>query len=120
MNTLSNSMAKIIKIPSAYVIDSKVVGVSKLNTDGSDRQLIISKEVAEEDKLGLELEPDNPYDSNAIKVLSKYGHQIGYLSRETAERVRPALINQTEITVRASWVSGEKLRGVGLRIEMVN
>ncbi len=113
-------MAKIIKIPSAYVIDSKVVGVSKENEDGTSRQEIIKTEVEEDDLLQFELDPDNEFDPNAVKVLSKSGHQIGYLSRETAERVRPAILNQVEIKVKASWVSGEKMMGVGLRIEMVN
>lgn len=113
-------MAKIIKIPSAFVIDSKVVGVSKENNDGSNRQDIIRREVEENDLLSLKLEPENEFDSNAIKVLSKLGNQIGYLSRETAERVRPAMLNEVSITVKASWVSGDKIAGVGLRIEMVN
>ncbi len=113
-------MAKIIKIPSAYVIDSKVVGVSKENSNGFSRQEIIKKEVAEGDLLNLELEPHNVFDPKAVKVLSKSGNQIGYLSRETAERVRPAILNEVSITVKASWVSGEKMLGVGLRIEMVN
>lgn len=115
-----NRMAKIIKIPSAYVIDSKVVGVSKVNNDGSSRQEFIKNEVLEEDVLRFELEPENEFDPNAVKVLSKHGNQIGYLSRDTAERVRPAILNEAEIKVIASWVSGEKMLGVGLRIEMVN
>jgi len=113
-------MAKIIKIPSAYVLDTKVVGVSKDNTDGTSRQQIISREVAENDPLQLVPEPDNPYDPNAVKVLSKFGHQIGYLGREEAERVRLALLNDVTVTAKASWVSGDKMMGVGLRIEMVN
>ena len=113
-------MAKIIKIPSAYVVDSKVVGVSKPNADGSDRQAIIKREVLEDDLLQLAVDTDNPYDPNAVKVLSKFGNQIGYLSREIAAKVKPAILNEAEIKVKASWVSGEKMIGVGLRIEMVN
>lgn len=113
-------MAKIIKIPSAYVYDTKVVGVSKENADGSDRQTIIRREVSENDPLMLLPEPDNKYDPNAVKVLSKFGHQIGYLSTDIAARVRPALDNEVDITVKASWVSGDKFAGVGLRIELVN
>ncbi len=113
-------MAKIIKIPSAYVMDSKVVGVSKENPDGASRQEIIKNEVEEGDLLSLEVEPENEFDPNAIKVLSRTGNQIGYLSRETAERIRSAIQNEVSITVKASWVSGEKMLGVGLRIEMVN
>lgn len=113
-------MAKIIKIPSVFVYDSKVVGVSKVNDDGSSRQEIIKREVLEEDHLMLKGEPDNAYDSNAVMVLSKFGNQIGYLKKELAEKVKPALENETEIHVRASWVNGEKMMGVGLRIELVS
>ena len=114
------AMAKIIKIPSAYVLDTKVVGVSKENADKTSRQQIISEEVEEDDILQLELEPDNPFDPNAVKVLSKHGHQIGYLGKDIAERMRFAILNETNILIRASWVNGDKMLGVGLRIEMVN
>lgn len=113
-------MAKIIKIPSVFVYETKVVGVSKDNEDGTSRQAIIRQEVAEDDKLKLATEPDNPYDSNAVRVLSKHGNQIGYLSKEMAETIKPALDNQTEIHVTAKWVNGEKMLGVGLRIELVS
>ena len=113
-------MSKIIKIPSVFVYETKVVGVSKDNEDGTSRQKVIQNEVEEDDKLRLEAEPTNPYDSNAIKVLSKNGNQIGYLNRDIAEKVKPALDNETEIYVTATWVNGEKMRGVGLRIELVS
>ncbi|SNT28237.1 HIRAN domain-containing protein [Ekhidna lutea] len=113
-------MAKIIKIPSVFVYETKVVGVSLNNADGSSRQEIIKREVAEDDKLQLEAEPTNPYDSNAVQVLSKNGNQIGYLNKEMAETIKPALDNQTEIHVTAKWVNGEKMLGVGLRIELVS
>lgn len=113
-------MAKIIKIPSVFVYETKVVGVSKDNADGSSRQGIIRREVEEDDKLKVETEPDNLYDPNAVKVLSKNGNQIGYLNKEMAETIKPALDNQTEIHVTVKWVNGEKMLGVGLRIELVS
>lgn len=113
-------MAKIIKIPSAFVYESKVVGVSHHNPDGTSRQEIIRSEVAEDDPLFLELEPDNEFDENAIRVLSRHKRQIGYLNKELAEKVKPALINQTTIYSRALWVNGEKMLGVGIRIELVS
>ena len=113
-------MAKIIKIPSVFVYETKVVGVSKDNPDGSSRQEIIKREVDEDDKLLLEAEPTNRYDENAIRILSKKGNQIGYLSREIAEKIKPALDNQTEIHVTAKWVNGNTMLGVGLRIELVS
>jgi len=113
-------MAKIIKIPSVFVYESKVVGVSQLNEDGSSRQNIIKREVSEEDSLKLELESSNVHDENAVKVLSKLGNQIGYLNRELAEKLHPAIENETEIHVKASWVNGDKMLGVGIRIELVS
>lgn len=113
-------MAKIIKIPSVFVYETKVVGVSKKNENGTSRQEIIKKEVAEGDKLRLEAEPLNPYDPNAIKVLSKGRNQIGYLNKALAEKVKPALVNETEIHVTVKWVNGEEMLGVGLRIELVS
>lgn len=113
-------MAKIISIPSAFVYESKVVGVSHTNADGTSRQAIIKKEVAEDDDLYLELEPDNEFDPNAVKVLSKNKNQIGYLKSDLAEKVKPAIINQTHINAKALWVNGEKMIGVGIRIELVS
>lgn len=117
---LAGSMAKIIKIPSVFLYETKVVGVSMENEDGSSRQEIIRMEVEENDKLKLESEPTNGYDPNAVKVLSQYGNQIGYLNKEIAEKVKPALEHGTDIRVTTSWVNGEKMVGVGLRIELVS
>jgi len=113
-------MAKIIRIPSVMVYDTKVVGVSKLNDDGTSRQEVIHREVEEEDKLSLLEEPENLRDPNAVKVLSKSGNQIGYLNREIAQIVRSAILNEAEIHATVTWVNGNELLGVGLRIELVS
>lgn len=113
-------MVKIIKIPSVFVYDTKVAGVSMTNQDGISRQDIIKREVEEEDTLHLEPEPENKHDPNAVKVLSKNKNQIGYLNKEIAETLLPAIKNDADIRVKASWVSGEKMLGVGLRIEVVS
>ena len=113
-------MTKIIKIPSAYVIDTKVVGVSHLNENGTSRQKIIAEEVRENDLIMLEAEPENPYDSNAVRVMTKSNHQIGYLKKEVAEQIQGALRNEITIHVKVSWVSEREIKGVGLRIELVN
>ena len=111
-------MGKVIRIPSAFVIDTKVVGVSQNNADGTSRQEIIKQGVEENDPIILEREPENPHDPRAVKVLNQSREQIGYLSREVAGRVSFALDNEAEVVARASWVSGEKMTGVGLRIEL--
>lgn len=113
-------MGRVIRLPSAYVINTKTVGVSKKNADGSSRQEIIKEEVAEDDVLQLEHEPGNPHDPHAIKVLTVSGRQIGYLSRDVAPKIQSALENEAQIFARVSWVNGEKLLGVGLRLELVN
>ncbi len=113
-------MAKVIKLPSAYVIDTKVVGVSKANADGSQRQDIIKEGVFEDDLLELRPEPDNPYDANAVAVFTKDSNQIGYLSREVAERLHNVLNGNLTVAAKVTWVSGEKTIGVGLRIELAN
>ncbi len=113
-------MAKIIKIPSVEVIDTKVVGVSKQNSDGSSRQMIIANYVNESDPVLLELEPDNPFDPDAIKVLITENRQIGYLKREIAPNIKSAIINEAEIHAKVSWVGGKEIKGVGLRIELVS
>ena len=70
--------------------------------DGSDRQSVIKREVVEDDLLKLELEPENKFDPKAIKVLSKFNNQIGYLPSELATKVKPAILNKADITVKAA------------------
>lgn len=112
-------MAKIIKIPSVEVIDTKVVGVSKPNANGSSRQQIIAG-VNEGDPVKLEPEPDNPYDRGAVKVLTLHGLQIGYIKKEVAPQIKSAIENESRIITKVSWVGGKEIKGVGLRIELVN
>ena len=113
-------MTKIIRLPSAFVIDTKVVGVSKPNGDGSSRQAIIRESVNENDLVKLKAEPDNPFDPNAIGVLTESNKQIGYLPKETASRLQVALNSDVSIQAKVSWVGGNEILGVGLRIELAN
>lgn len=113
-------MAKMIRIPSAYVIDTKVVGVSHQNDDGTSRQMVIANEVQEGDQLSLSPEPTNQYDPNAVRVLTQKGRQIGYLKKDVAQKLTEAIRNQTEIRTKVSWVGEKEFKGVGLRIELVS
>jgi hypothetical protein len=63
-----------------------VVGEAQRNRDGSDRQRII-RECKVGDQIRLVREANNPYDENAVALLTARGRQIGYLERETAEDV---------------------------------
>ena len=65
---------------------TKVVGVSFINDDGSNRANIISK-MDENSKVFLERDPYNQYDSNAVKVLviqDGEKKQIGFLGKDMA------------------------------------
>jgi hypothetical protein len=57
---------------------TNVAGVTHRNPDGSDRQGIVSC-CPKGERVNLIREPDNPYDSFAVKVVRANGEQIGYL-----------------------------------------
>ena len=74
--------------------DGKVVGITRRNADGSDRQLI-AKGLAPFDELQLIAEPENPFDRNAIGVCTAEGKQIGYLEARVAEDLSRRLARGT-------------------------
>lgn len=55
-----------------------IAGVTKQNTDGTDRQALIKK-LSRGEALNLVREPDNPYDKYAVAVFRTSGEQIGYI-----------------------------------------
>jgi hypothetical protein len=65
---------------------TKVVGVTHDNGDGSSRQSIIAR-CTRFQGLVLEHQENNPYDANAIKVCTREGEQIGFLSMELAKDI---------------------------------
>lgn len=91
---------------------TKVVGTTFLNDDGSSRQSILAglKDVSEEKPvpLRIELEPDNPYDKNAIKVCldTKTGECIGYLSVKVLDEIHGWLREGFEILVEGVCLLG--------------
>ena len=85
---------------------TKVAGVTFSNPDGSSRQRIISR-MSESDKIYLEREPTNQYDSNAVKVLvmqDEQKKQIGYLSRDVAADVSRKLKRGTTYDISIEGV----------------
>ena len=60
------------------VITTKIVGVTF-----EGRQEIVAK-LQMGDRIWLEMEPDNRYDPNAIRVTRSNGEQIGYINRHLA------------------------------------
>src|SRR5690606_16829346 len=66
---------------SVGVYSIHLAGESKKNRDGTSRQAEI-KRCSEGEPVQLVREPNNPYDRNAILVLSARGRGIGYISAE--------------------------------------
>jgi hypothetical protein len=84
---------------------SQVVGVTRHNHDGSDRQEI-ARSCSGGERLTLRREPDNPQDANAVAVFRGNGDQVGYLSARVAEQVAPLLDAGTPVTAVVSEVTG--------------
>lgn len=73
-------------LPPVFHFYEKVVGVTFTNDDGTDRQEILST-CSPLQTLRLEHEDNNPQDSNAIRVCTEDGRQIGHLFRGVASNV---------------------------------
>ena len=65
------------------VVTTKVVGVTF-----EGRQEVVAR-LQLGDRVWLDPEPDNPYDTNAIAVCRSNGEQIGYLNRHLAASIIP-------------------------------
>jgi SWI/SNF-related matrix-associated actin-dependent regulator of chromatin subfamily A3 len=55
----------------------KVTGASFYKNDAEEGDLIF-----------FELEPDNPHDKNAIKVLNEEGLMLGHIPKENAKEIK--------------------------------
>lgn len=67
------------------IITTKVVGVTFEN-----RQEVVAR-LQMGDRVWLEREPFNAYDTNAIRVLRNNGEQIGYINRHLAHSIAPVM-----------------------------
>lgn len=86
---------------------SKVVGVTRENDDGSNRQEIIQEELKNGDMLFLNREPDNPYDRNAIAVVtSDFEKKIGYINSDLASRLAPLMDRGSFIDCYIAEITG--------------
>ena len=98
-------------------LDSKVVGVTRHNHDGSDRQ-VIAGQCQPGEQLKLRREPDNPQDANAIAVFRRNRDQLGYLSASLAEKLAPLLDAGTRFTAVVSEVTGGTDQPYGVTIHI--
>jgi len=107
-------------LPTTRVVRSwrtRVVGVTKENTDGTPRQRVI-RDCREGERLLLLREPRNPYDSNAIKVCRLSGDQIGYISSDVAERMADEMDAGKRFSARIENITGgsSAKRSLGVNI----
>lgn len=98
---------------------TKVVGVTRKNNDGTSRQKII-KQLRTGQELELVPEPDNPFDSDAIKVCTKRGEQVGYLEArlagEVARRMRRGIKHTAKVLSIVGGFEGGKTLGCVLEL----
>lgn len=71
-------------------IRTKIVGVTKANPDGLNRQKIL-KRCRVGEKITLVRDTGNLHDKNAIKICRLSGEQLGWLSRELASQIGPSM-----------------------------
>jgi len=111
----------------AEIINSKVVGVTKLNKDGTSRQQIIRDLLYNGDPLVLKREPQNEFDPNAIAVYFDSPSideflQVGYLPYGQALRLAPLMDCGRVITAEVAAVtqSGPENLGVEITLKILN
>lgn len=103
---------------------TKIVGVSFINKDGSDRQELIEDlddllQKTSRVPLKLVREPQNPYDHNAIQVHNEQGKQLGFLSRSVSETLAPMMDNGIVIQCTLSQITGHSLdQNFGINIQI--
>ena len=92
---------------------TKLAGVT---FDG--RQQIIDK-LKPNSALHLKREPDNEHDSNAIRVLTAAGIDLGFLNKKLAKQLAPLMDAGTQFTCQVTDVTGGsgKNRGVNILIQ---
>ncbi len=99
---------------------SKIRGVTHKNPDGTSRQQLL-KRCKVGQPLKLVREHDNPFDENAVRVLTMKGKQLGYLGGEAAEEIAPRLDAGGRVDCEISDLTGggwfrKKTRGCNIKI----
>lgn len=97
------------------LINTKIAGVTFQNEDGTNRQDHI-KRLNKGDILGLELDDNNPYDCNAIKILDKENNILGYIKKTLCADIRAGMKKGWKYEVKVSMVTGQDQQTVGCNI----
>jgi hypothetical protein len=93
---------------------SKVAGVTYEN-----RQQVIKK-LKDGDALILKREPNNPYDKNAIAVLTKSNEQVGYIGKDLAIKLAPLMDDGAIFEVNISKITGDGHTKKGVNIHITS
>lgn len=93
-----------LKSDSFVDVLTKVVCATKNNDEGVNIQNILP-ELEDGSKLNFAREPNNPYDTNAIKVICDYQH-IGYIKAELAEEIAPIMDSGKELKGYITQITG--------------
>ena len=104
-------------------METTVAGVNFKNADGSSRTSIIER-MSKNDEICLERDPDNKYDSNAVKVcvlMDGEKKQIGFLERRIAAEVSRRMLMGESFPVsiiRKGYYTNGRYRSIFCRIEI--
>ena len=70
---------------STRIVETRIVGIS------FNKRKEVAELLTEREQVFLVREPDNPFDSNAVKVVRWDHQQFGYLERELAKVLAPTM-----------------------------
>lgn len=90
---------------STCFINTKIVGVTHINSDGTKRQDLI-RNCHNGEKLDLVRDNNNKHDNNAIKVLRKNGEMLGYISKEITLRLAPIIDENAKCYAVVTKITG--------------
>lgn len=118
-------------VPYDRSIHTKTVGVTSTNPDGTSRQDVIAK-LRQFETVEIERNPDDHWDSNAIKVMATYFEevkvrvgeipaglrrvQIGHLDKDVAAELAPAIDAGEQWRAIITKVGGKISLGVSLML----
>jgi len=100
-----------------HSFQTKIVGITESNQDGTSRQELI-RQSRKGEPLLLVRQPDNPDDENTIAVCRQSGEQIGTLTRYVAEDLAPRIDAGDIIDADLKNFTGRRSEPRGVMIEI--
>lgn len=91
---------------------TKVVGISY-----EGRQRFIEK-IKQGDALDLVRDPNNKYDRNAIKILTKSRLQLGFVRKELAQQLADAMDRGNRYFCEVTGITGKEKDNQGVNIKI--